>query len=758
MNHLRKQSYLLPAIALLILFTPGVVFGAGFLAEAAWGIVTKVFGTFAGWSGMLLNYSINEFVVGFGHSFKGNGVGSSVNILWQAVRDIFNLTFIFGLVYIGFKMILDSDNSSTRRTLVTLIMAALLVNFSLFITKAVVDFSNILATQVVNNGFTVDAATGNAAISDTFMDQLGITGIFELPEFPEKKVGNEPWGYIFGTMIILIVMIFVFAAGAFLLLIRYAVLLLYMILSPLMFIGWVFPGLQSYTSKYWKGLLGRAFFAPIYLLLLYFSATILGTLYRSNPGSPDFAALNSGGAKALSNYDSTWPPFILACIFLIASVVIAQKLGADGAGAAIKAGHGFRKRTQTFIGNKTVGWTAKAGRATVGRGADAITRSNRFKTMAGNSLAGKQLFKAAQKVASSSFDARQVGGVGKKLGIGTGVAGGRKKIVDDRKKADEQFAKDIHLNYDKNSPEYMAEVAKSEAKIKKQAETDKKRQETVKSTIDSDRDKSSEELGDEIKNLTEQIKKEIRANETAKASGTRTTNEYDEENERISLLQTQLDTKQYMNGHAGKRDELSVDVSKYYDEERQATNEEDKTAARQKIQDTLQTISKLDKELDLQETRTTQKINELDNKVAAARTYAEAEVDYSAEIAYMKQIENSANFWNHAASLSTGGLLGSQVGAGASAALFGAGAAAAGAGAGAGALLGVGALQAQADLANQSLQNMLKKYGPDGSVMVKTKQIKRDFENLARAQEKILGDQAKNKQRSEPVDTDESNE
>ena len=77
-----------------------------------------------GMGGYLLNVGIEQFVVGFGDKFLTSGVGIAVDTLWVSVRDMFNLTFIFGLVYLGFKMILNSDDSNTRRWLIHLLLSS----------------------------------------------------------------------------------------------------------------------------------------------------------------------------------------------------------------------------------------------------------------------------------------------------------------------------------------------------------------------------------------------------------------------------------------------------------------------------------------------------------------------------------------------------------------------------------------------------------------------------------------------------------
>ncbi|MCA9360562.1 hypothetical protein KC730_01580 [Candidatus Kaiserbacteria bacterium] len=328
-----------------------------------WYIVTGVFGFFAGLAGKLLNVGINDFVIGFGDLYTSGGLGAAVDLAWVSVRDIFNITFIFGLVYIGFKMILNSDDSNTKRWLVHLIMAAILVNFSLYFTKFVVDFTNIIASEVALAGFVhekpevglMKQPVGYVLVSDTFANAIGFTSILgggtdtgesQITVLAEKK--GPLWGYIFGTMIMLVIATFVFAAGGFLLIIRAAVLCIYLVLSPLMFIGWVFPKLQKYTDDYWSGFLGRAFFAPVYILMLYLSASIVQNYTNvlgstAGPAAIGNAFLN-GGSGVNHTFVGSFTPFILGSIFLIASIIIANKMGANGASMVMSVG---KKATAT---------------------------------------------------------------------------------------------------------------------------------------------------------------------------------------------------------------------------------------------------------------------------------------------------------------------------------------------------------------------------------------------------------------------------
>ena len=398
----------------LLMLVPLLSFAqeATWFQKGLWSLVVGFFGRLVGLAGLALDWGVNEYVVGFGTNFLTSGIGGAVDILWVAVRDIFNITFIFGLVFIGLKMILNSDDPGTRRWLVSLIMAALLVNFSLYITKTVVDFSNIMATQIAK-GFPTNT-DGDITVSEGFMSTFGIQQILskgDTSSMPSHvQTDGAAYAYIFGAMILFIVTAFVFAAGAIMLFIRYAALCLYMVLSPLMFLSWVFPQMSGITSKYWHGFLGRSFFAPIYLLLVYFSIYLLNAwakVISANGGKADYANTFSGmGNTTLKSFDATLPPFILACIFMIASVIVANKMGADGASTMIGFGKNLQGRAQRSLQRAAIRTTKSAAANTAGRGARRLSYAtgaaldrqiSRMQNANKNTVAGK----LARKVGNS---------------------------------------------------------------------------------------------------------------------------------------------------------------------------------------------------------------------------------------------------------------------------------------------------------------------------------------------------------------------
>jgi hypothetical protein len=387
----KKNIGILALVATIVLVVPSLVLGAtpdstpesGWLESILWRFVVGVFGTLVYIAGQLLNVAVETYTIGFGNQFIDLGLGFAVNNLWETVRDIFNLTFIFGLVYIGFKMILNTGDTNARRMLVHIILAALLVNFSLFFTKFVIDFSNVAAAQVAQGFYKAGVPDGEShyQVSDQFLHVVGFTSIFKdnLEGAQNLSQGKASgFTYIFFTMVMLIIMAFVFFAGAILLMIRFVVLNLYMILSPIMFLGWVFPALSSYSEKYWSGFLSRAFFAPAYLLMLYFAFIIMqqyAGLIKN--GGASFQQLFTGTSETTlaHTFATTVPFFAMICIFLIASVVVAQKMSMDGASWVT----GFSKKV-TMGGVRMVTYPVRAG-ARVGANATGAYTEKKFNNL-----------------------------------------------------------------------------------------------------------------------------------------------------------------------------------------------------------------------------------------------------------------------------------------------------------------------------------------------------------------------------------------
>ncbi len=82
---------------------------------------------------------------------------------WSVVRDFSNIFFILVLLYVGIQTILGLGHG-TKKVIVQVIVMALMINFSMFFTKIVIDTSNVLALvfyNKINVEVIKDGKTGN---------------------------------------------------------------------------------------------------------------------------------------------------------------------------------------------------------------------------------------------------------------------------------------------------------------------------------------------------------------------------------------------------------------------------------------------------------------------------------------------------------------------------------------------------------------------------------------------------------------------
>lgn len=416
-----------------------IVADQGIVIKTLYNLFTGI-GALAIWiGGFLLDYSISLLVVDMGWFIKTANLGPGISMLWMVIRDLFNLAFIFSLIYLGFKTILRINESQTKRTLVTILAAALLINFSLFFTKFIIDFSNLAAYEIykaIEIKGTTSIFFGNIEVSGVAGEFIQLTDLNNYDASAASnisKIGKGAFGgyiyVLFGLLIMccLLAAAFVFASGAILLIARFITLIILMIFSPILFLGWVLPSFKGYSDKWMSKFLNSAFVAPAYLFMLYLALTILSQV-ESLTNSPT-------GINGAMDFESTglfgfFIFYALVIGFLWAALLVAQKMSAAATNRAIAI---------------TSGATARLGRATVGRGGQWIADNENVKERASRSGAVGFINRRLQDVGgvagSASFDARNVGVVNKQLGISEGKKGGFKKTRDDYVKKQQARAK-----------------------------------------------------------------------------------------------------------------------------------------------------------------------------------------------------------------------------------------------------------------------------------------------------------------------------
>lgn len=373
-----------------------------------------------------------------------NGL-SAVGVTWRILRDIGNIMLIFGFLAVGIATILNVDWYGGKKTLPMLIIVAVLLNFSLFISEAIIDTGNLFATQFysqINGGRTAGGNTSitNEPISNAIMNRLGLATLYgsALRKNDLLKENNIIFISIFGGLLFMIAA-FVMFSLAFILIARFVALLFLIILAPIGFAGLAVPQLKGTAEQWWSELVKQTVTAPALLLLLYIAlAIITDARFLVGTGNSDAVGFVVGndGKLNLSGFASYSLSFFVAMGALLSVTIFAKKLGAFGAGWATKT-----------AGKLSFGATAWAGRATLGWTANKGAKYLRGTALGRVPLVGTGLVKGLDRVAKGSFDVRGTGALkGLPLGgvdAGAAQKGGYKDDLRERVESRVKYAKEL---------------------------------------------------------------------------------------------------------------------------------------------------------------------------------------------------------------------------------------------------------------------------------------------------------------------------
>lgn len=367
----------------------------GNLLLTAGGLVTWLGGT-------LLKEAIQYTITDMGKNLTQGGLGLQINELWGVVRDICNLVFIFGFVYIGIMTILNPGKTDTKRFLAQLVISALLINFSLFFVKIIVDVTNVLAIEVHQ---LMGGEGGD--ISAALTREMGISSFYTtLPpkDLNEVSGGGSIAFYIAGFFFLVIAGI-VFAVGAIMLIVRFIVIIFLMIFSPFMIAGFVFPGTKKAAQELWDRLIGYSLYPAVFLFLVYISLKMLQSS-AIVPGT-DLSTMIRKGDTVAENMSAILV-FVIAIGFLIAAMQIAQRFSSYMGGRAV----GIEKWARGAIGGSIAGF---AGRNAIGRPANWLSEKQ-DEMRKSNSLLGRSV---ALGMRTAGIDAVAKRGASAKFGSGS---------------------------------------------------------------------------------------------------------------------------------------------------------------------------------------------------------------------------------------------------------------------------------------------------------------------------------------------------
>lgn len=317
-------------------------------------IISLVF--FLLFSGLALSLSVTFLEIAANPANVTIMESEAVQIGWQFTSALANTAIVIILIVIGIATILGKEKWGAKKTLPRLIIAALLVNFSLLLVGAVVDISQILINTFYQADLFEEMTKYLWSTWDSIWTQMAIylsalAGQFIIPFLSPLAQFNIVF-VIFSTgvflpsiaealisaSISLCVACFLFFYGLFFVF-RIIILQLLAIFSPLAFVAWILPKTKEYFDK-WLDLLVQWSFVGI--LLFFF--LLLGTTMIA-PLQPD-SNMTSFFLDWLKIKSIMYYYFMLA-IYLGLTCFIAKKTMPTGGQAIIDgtktAVSGFKK-------------------------------------------------------------------------------------------------------------------------------------------------------------------------------------------------------------------------------------------------------------------------------------------------------------------------------------------------------------------------------------------------------------------------------
>ena len=413
---------------------------------------------------------------------KDAGLQRTIATLWTFVRDISNIVIVFSLLYLAIRTIIEGEGFADKSKLASILVAALLINFSLLFTQLAFNVSNYVARAIrteISVTSTDSGAPGSGGIADIGLDKNSLSGgIARLLGVPaglnyisdsslyhggvqtegnliNKENYNDDYSQIQAQYLLMLTISvmgvgFILVAGAGILLYRYIVFIFLMILAPFGLVCFFIPYLKNIGDKWLSNLKNLTIIAPVYFLSFYICMQLLN------------------GIIALGNQQTGSVHAFLVQMFTQTALIVGTLLGTvmfpimaanAGSGALGKVGgwasakiRGLPKFTAQAAARGAMSGTARTSRylfgnqlaRTVGGRNEGAVKALQQRAQSGDRVARMRLA-ASEGLKSKTYDLRNVKGARglikttTGLEVGEGIKTWDTKVAERKKKQDERL-------------------------------------------------------------------------------------------------------------------------------------------------------------------------------------------------------------------------------------------------------------------------------------------------------------------------------
>jgi len=249
---------------------------------------------------------------------------------WTLVRDTLNVFFIMFLLFSAFATVFQIDKYNYKKTLLMIVLMALLVNFSFPISRFIIDISNMMMFYF--------ASALDIPIEDGKI-MVGFASAAKLPGILYQNLGNAGTALLAAVIFVFIFTVTILTISV-LFLIRTIALAILIVFSSLAFVGTAIPPLSSYASDWWKKLFSYAFFGPVMLFMMYIASYLMNEIGSTGTATMEkIATANSTIPELIANMSF----FAIPIVLLWLGLGVAQSMSIAGASMVVGKAQGFMK-------------------------------------------------------------------------------------------------------------------------------------------------------------------------------------------------------------------------------------------------------------------------------------------------------------------------------------------------------------------------------------------------------------------------------
>ncbi|OIP24164.1 hypothetical protein AUK11_03845 [bacterium CG2_30_37_16] len=261
--------------------------------------VSKIFGSLAAYGVMATKMFVNGVVIiGAGDFDKGG----DIHAIWDMTRNVTNGLFGAALVIMAFANMfrVDVKNWDIKVLLPRFLITIVLVNFSWFVCRMVIDFANMLAEKAININMNI---TGNA---------FGASFDYQTILYGNGAVVGAALTSLLTILLYLVIFIVGLFLGLYLMFLmafRVAIIWILVMFAPLAFGMNLLPFTRKLYTQWWSYFASWVFMGPLTVFLLSIGERILLTF-------PSTVVMGS-----------LWVRPIIVVVILVAAVSLPNMLG-----------------------------------------------------------------------------------------------------------------------------------------------------------------------------------------------------------------------------------------------------------------------------------------------------------------------------------------------------------------------------------------------------------------------------------------------